>query len=107
MGILIDRYKSFLINGIKEPQEVLSATNKYKNDNDDFSDFLDKYYIEDRDEFSAIHDIYSKFSMWWMENFSNAKVLDIKHLKKALKIRYGREQTLSDKTKGFRVRYIG
>lgn len=106
MSILIEQYKKFLVDGISEPKDVLNATNRYKNDNDDFSDFLDKHYVEDRDEFSSIHDIYSKFSMWWMENFSNAKVLGIKNLKKALKLRYGREQTLADKTKGFRIRYI-
>jgi P4 family phage/plasmid primase-like protien len=107
MGILIEKYKEFVLNDLNEPEEVLGATNRYKNDNDDFSDFLDRYYIEDKGEFSSIQDVYSKFSMWWMENFSNAKVLDIKHLKKALKLRYGREQSLPDKTKGFRIQYIG
>ena len=83
---------------------MLRATSNYKNDNDNFSDFLDTFYIEDRDTFTTIHDIYSKFSIWWIEHYASSKILDIKMLKKALKVRYGRESTRS-KEKGYCVLY--
>mgnify|MGYP000318274047 FL=1 len=64
-------------------------------------------YIEDVSGLTTVIDIYNKFSIWWIENFGNAKILDIKQLKKALKTRYGREKVRNAKNSGYAIRYIG
>jgi P4 family phage/plasmid primase-like protien len=107
IGILIQKYKDFTTQGLVEPKEVLKATNMYKNESDEFSDFLDEFYIEDCSELSLVLDIYNKFTMWWIEHFSTTKIPSVKQLKKALKTRYGREKTSGNKSIGYSIRYIG
>jgi P4 family phage/plasmid primase-like protien len=107
INILVQKYKEFLKDGLVEPKDVTKATNVYKNESDNFSDFLDLMYIEDVSGLTTVIDIYNKFSIWWIENFGNAKILDIKQLKKALKTRYGREKVRNAKNSGYAIRYIG
>lgn len=92
MSILIHYYNLYKKEGLVEPNEVLVATNRYKNDNDKFNEFFDNELIEKDDNIISFKDIYSRMSFWWSENYSNIKTPDVKELKRALKTKYGMEK---------------
>lgn len=94
MLILIDYYKKYAIDMnyvINEPLEVITSTNKYKHDNDKFSDFIEEC-IEESKEFTSNKDIYIKFRMWWETNYPSCKLPEIKELKRTLVSNFGREK---------------
>jgi P4 family phage/plasmid primase-like protien len=92
MSILIHYYNLYKQEGLIEPNEVLVATNRYKNDNDKFNEFFDNELVENEDSIVSFKDIYTKMSYWWSENYSNIKTPDVKELKRALKTKYGMEK---------------
>lgn len=92
MSILIHWYYKFLENGMNEPDEVKQATAKYKVDNDKFNEFFDEILEESKDNFETNKIIYSHFSAWWSNNYSNSKVPEIRDLRRAMKIKYGDEK---------------
>ena len=90
---------------ITEPNEVIDSTNKYKHDNDKFSDFINECLIES-DEFTPNKEIYTTFRIWWDSNYPSYKIPEIKELKRALVNSFGREKILevsSVKTNGFNL----
>lgn len=91
MSILINWYKKYLEEGMKEPEEVTKATAKYKVDNDRCNEFFDQC-LEESEKFESIKTIYTRFQQWWINNYTNTKVPDIRELKRALKIKYGLEK---------------
>jgi P4 family phage/plasmid primase-like protien len=111
INVLIKYYKAYLKEGNPEPVEVNVATNLYKNESDKFVDFLDEHYTENKDAFTSTQDVYSAFSMWWLEHSPNVKTPEPKELKRALKIKYGRERSRACKDskrsiKGFRIECV-
>lgn len=77
---------------MNEPDEVKQATAKYKVDNDKFNEFFDEILEESKDNFETNKIIYSHFSAWWSNNYSNSKVPEIRDLRRAMKIKYGDEK---------------
>ena len=108
MFILINYYKKYVNEYnyiITEPNEVIDSTNKYKHDNDKFSDFINECLIES-DEFTPNKEIYTTFRIWWDSNYPSYKIPEIKELKRALVNSFGREKILevsSVKTNGFNL----
>lgn len=92
MSILIYWYNKYLYEGLREPDEVKKATNKYKVDNDKFDEYFDQNIEEDSKSFETIKNIYNNFTSWWSCNYPTSRVLDIKELRRALKIKYGNEK---------------
>lgn len=92
MSILIHWYQKYLEEGMKEPDEVKKATNKYKVDNDKFNEFFDQVCDESQNEFESNKNIYNHFSNWWSNNYPNSRLPDIKDLRRAMKIKFGTEK---------------
>jgi P4 family phage/plasmid primase-like protien len=102
MSILIHWYNKYLKEGLNEPESVKKATTKYKADNDKFNEFFDQCIEHDQDideetnkdktEFQCNKTIYSHFTNWWLQNYSNARIPEIKELIRALKIKFGNEK---------------
>ncbi len=105
MALLIHMYSEYLENGIQEPEEVKMATNVYKNDNDMFKDFFELCFIKDKKSFVSINEVYSRFNMYWLEKSPNSRTPDIKLLKNALRLQFGREKTCG-KMKGYNLLYL-
>lgn len=99
MSILLNWYK--ITDKIDTPNEVIEATNKYKNDNDKFNDFFEEA-VSESDTILHIKEIYKLFSIWWNENnLNNYKIPDSKELLRAMKLKYNADDyTLY---KGFKV----
>jgi P4 family phage/plasmid primase-like protien len=92
MSILIHWYNKYLYEGLNEPDEVKKATDKYKNDNDKFNEYIDKCVEENSHNFENIKSIYSHFQSWWSDNYPIAKMPELKEVRRALKIKYGNEK---------------
>lgn len=92
MSILIHWYNKYLYEGLNEPDEVKKATNKYKVDNDKFNEYFDQNIEEDSNSFESIKTIYNNFTSWWSCNYPTSRILDIKELRRAMKIKYGNEK---------------
>lgn len=90
MSILIHWYNKSLYEGLNEPDEVKKATNKYKVENDKFNEFFDQC-LEESESFENNKTIYGNFQNWWMSNYPNSKIPDIRELRRAMKIKYGNE----------------
>lgn len=72
---------------IDEPDEVMVATSKYKEDNDKFTDFFEES-VSESSTVMCLKTIYGLFSTWWCNNNTGTKIPDIKELRRALKIKY-------------------
>ena len=108
MSILIHYYNLYKKEGMSEPDEVKTATNKYKTDNDKFNEFFDVCLVEDDKNIETFKDIYSNLTLWWSENYSNVKIPDTRELKRALKTKFGmeKEKIIDGMTRyGFNVQF--
>jgi len=92
MSILIHWYHKCVKEGLNEPDSVKKATTKYKADNDKFNEFFDQCIEESEKEFQCNKTIYSHFTSWWLQNYSNTRIPEIKELIRALKIKFGNEK---------------
>lgn len=92
ISILLHYYTLYKKEGIIEPEEVKSATNKYKTDNDKFNEFFDVCLVESDKNIETFRDIYANLTYWWSENYSNIKIPDTRELKRALKTKFGNEK---------------
>lgn len=113
MSILIHYYSIYETElketgRIEEPEEVKVATNKYKADNDRFTDYITECISEDGTKFESLRLIYNHFMQWWSINYANSKTPDIKELRKSLKVKYGTEidKTINGiKQIGFNIKF--
>lgn len=92
MSILIHWYQKYLKEGLNEPDSVKKATTKYKADNDKFNEFFDQCIEEVENGFQCNKTIYNHFTNWWLQNYSNTRIPEIKELIRALKIKLGNEK---------------
>ena len=74
MSILVEYYKKVLSEGIKEPEEVLKYTNKYKNENDTIEVFIESELLETTYENSIpSSELWETYTTWCKQ--SNIKNL--------------------------------
>jgi len=72
---LFERYKVYKTKGLKEPREVMLATDMYQADNDIYRQFIrDRIEREDDEElapktFIKLQDVYSEFKDWYADNY--------------------------------------
>ena len=95
MSVLVEYYGRVCDTGIPEPASVTQATNKYKGENDKFTDFIEECLVESK-QFGKHHhettrSIYTHFTNWWATNYPTSKLPDIKSLKRSLKMQFGKE----------------
>lgn len=100
-NLIIHYYQLYLKEGNTTPNEVSLTTDMYNTENDKFGVFLDNYSFN-ATAFTSVTDLYSKFSINWIENLPNIKVPDIREFKKALKMKFGRECSFN-RMKGYKI----
>ena len=94
MGVLLHYYSLYKSEGLTEPKEVLTATNKYMTDNDKFKEFFDTCIEESDNNIESFKNIYNHLTLWWNENNNTVKIPESKELKRALKTKFGSEKEL-------------
>lgn len=88
-------------HGIKEPESVMVSTCNYKNENDQYVNFFEKYKPSD-DNIETGKYLYSSFQNWWSDNNTTTKMPSFNIFLKALKIQFGNEIT-SNGIKGWKI----
>ncbi len=86
--LLTEHYKIFKEKGMKEPEDVLSATNEYKEMNDNFSDFIIEHIEKDIRCSLELGEIYSIFQLWFKKTISD-KPPSRKELQQYLERKWG------------------
>lgn len=70
MALLIEYYALYKEIGLKEPEEVMSATNEYKKSNDLIAQFTEQYVVKgESSDMCKIPDTYNAFRQWCAENY--------------------------------------
>jgi P4 family phage/plasmid primase-like protien len=69
--LLLERYKKVKVTGLYEPKEVRLSTDRYKNNNDIYQQFInDKLEItKEKTDFLRLMDVYSEFKSWYEESY--------------------------------------
>jgi P4 family phage/plasmid primase-like protien len=68
MSMLIEHYKDYKLNGIKEPEEVLKCTREYQRSNDCYLDFVESEMERSDFSFLSYNDVYTCFKNWMTDN---------------------------------------
>ncbi len=94
MALLIEYYRRYATEGIKEPDEVMKCTRDYQRSNDIMMDFIeqeiDKVPGDDRSQLS-LSDIFTRFQQWMKDNAPQMKsMITKKSLKAALEKNIGK-----------------
>jgi len=77
MGMLIEYYKKYRMDGITEPDEVLQCTKEYQKNNDIFLEFVEQEFEKQEDEFVSFPDIVSSFKSWGKNNNINIPSINL------------------------------
>ena len=107
MSTLVFYYNKGKKEGLKEPKQVLKATNSYKGDNDNFDEFFTNCIKSG--SFTPLKTIYDELASWWSENYSKTPIPSVLEVKRALRLRYGQEieEKIGKSTlKGFKLEII-
>ena len=78
MWILLQYYKRYKKEGLKEPQEILTYTNKYKEDQDRFQEFINDTLVQTRDyenDRLLLGETFALYKSWMKENYNDGKSL--------------------------------
>lgn len=78
MAFLIEYYILYKQIGLKEPEEVMIATNEYKKSNDMITEFVDTSMIKESGCFAKVADVHGMFNVWFKENYPDGKVFSRK-----------------------------
>ena len=74
IGLLLEYYRLYQVNGIQEPAEVLATTRDYQRSNDFVADFVsEKIELFADGAMLPVDDLYAEFREWWrLENMKGA-----------------------------------
>lgn len=89
MYILLQHYKVYKKNGLREPEAVKESTNEYKRNNDIYSDFLNDCFEKVEGGSAKLEDAFRLFKDWWKENYSG-KTPSRKDMKACLEKKIGK-----------------
>lgn len=70
MTILVHRFRNYRVKGLREPDEVMKATNEYRAESDIYTQFRDDKLIRDDEGFFRLDECYIIFKNWFAENLS-------------------------------------
>jgi P4 family phage/plasmid primase-like protien len=74
MSLLIEYYKKYIVEGIKEPEEVLKCTKEYQKNNDFYLEFIESELENVDMSFLSVNDAYSVFKGWVKDNVPSLKI---------------------------------
>ena len=81
MFLLIEHYKIYKKQGLKEPKEVLICTKNYQINNDIYAEFISDNITEEDKGILRIDEIYNYFRQWHKESYTGSSCPSRKELK--------------------------
>ncbi len=106
MSMLIEYYKSYIENGLTEPDEVLQCTKEYQKNNDIFLEFVETEFERSEEDMITYNDVLSSYKLWCKDNNVQPVSTKKKEFIKALSRILGRSIILNkiDAWKGWRFK---
>jgi P4 family phage/plasmid primase-like protien len=89
MSILIKYYKIYLEMGITDPSEVTESTDKYRRENDCYSEFVLSRIEIDHKSSAAASDIYDEFKVYYQASMPSGRIPSLPEFKKSLEKQFG------------------
>jgi P4 family phage/plasmid primase-like protien len=102
MALLIDTYKRYLKEGIKEPDEVTQCTRDYKRQNDHLADFIHNCVESSEGSFMLMNEAFNELKAWIKDDNIPMKPSTKPELEKYLSKNLVKTTTMGTGMKGFR-----
>ena len=96
MKILVKYYKLVLLEGIKEPAEVMKYTEDYKKDNDILGQFVEFQLEVDNSNCMTLREIYCEYVSWCRMSGIKVNMTNLQ-FNKTFRIQYGNEKLINKK----------
>uniref|UniRef100_A0A6C0LZW2 SF3 helicase domain-containing protein n=1 Tax=viral metagenome TaxID=1070528 RepID=A0A6C0LZW2_9ZZZZ len=77
-SILVEYYRRYKVNGIREPEKVMQFTKQYEKDCDKYKVFIDNVIKEQPNSKVSMDEIYKEFSKWFKANNNGVKTMPSK-----------------------------
>lgn len=86
MSIIIEKYKEYIKNELKEPNEVLLQTKQYQNSSDVFQEYVNTNIkiTEDENDITSVKEVYENYLQWLKEEKIFNDKLDRNSFKKEM-----------------------
>lgn len=94
-------HKEFRNGNFHEPQEVLEATKAYQKQNDQYSEFLERFVVRRNGAFIQLEAVFNRMKEWWQEN-ANGTRPDKKQFRAILEKRWGKVTSDHEHGQGWR-----
>jgi len=92
MAILIEFHKTYKkLNGIPEPPGIVEHTNKYRERNDIFREFIKERLAKTKDTNITSNLLYQEFKGWFVDNYPNRKLPVKKEMSSFLNTYFGKD----------------
>jgi P4 family phage/plasmid primase-like protien len=89
MSILVKYYKEYLETGIIEPSEVMESTEKYRRENDCYSEFISNRIEYVPNSYVDVGDLYEEFKNYFASNMPSGKIPSMPDYRKTLERIFG------------------
>jgi P4 family phage/plasmid primase-like protien len=93
IGMLLDYFRLYQVEGLHEPDEVMACTKEYQRKNDFVADFLAetvKMVPNERDAFIRVDDLYEEFKDWAKSENISMKIPRRKDIQVHLEKKFGK-----------------
>jgi len=74
ISLLLEYYKIYKVEGLREPEDVLRVTREYKRQNDHLADFVFHCVEKKEDAFLSLNETYAELKTWARENSLQIKM---------------------------------
>lgn len=98
MYLLIEYYKVYKRQGLKEPKEVLICTKNYQVNNDMYAEFINDNIMEDVKSILRIDEVYTHFKQWYKDSYSSGSCPRKKELNDYMEKKYGKHDQINTRT---------
>jgi len=89
ISYLIERYRDYMRDGLREPEEVLKCTREYQRNNDHITDFIESCTVNCENAHVTVAEANSMFRLWHQENNPDARMPSMKEMCKLMCKQWG------------------
>lgn len=89
IAYLIERYRDYVRDGLREPEEVMKCTREYQRNNDHVTDFIESCSSTCENNFVNVTEAYNTFRLWHQENNPDSRTPTMKEFTKLVSKQWG------------------
>ena len=105
MSLLIERFKQYKINGLKEPTKVTTYTANYQKNSDKYLEFIDEalLYTGNKQDVIGIKKLYGTYKYWYKESYNEKTNISQRDLKTNLVLKLESHFNTKGKLVGYQI----